>query len=322
MPRRGFTLVELLVVIAIIGILIALLLPAVQAAREAARRIQCTSHMKQIGVALLGHESAQKRFPTAGWAMYWVGEPERGTGKDQPGGWVFNILGYIEADVLRDMGDGSTGAVRYEALKQRCATPLPVFNCPSRRDSTPLPDVMSHRYCTSNNDQMEFDLGGRSDYAANAGDNPFGESSHPRSLAEGDVSTYSGWFEDDQFTGVMYQRSQVTMRDISDGSSHTYLVGEKYINPDDYLTGLDRGDRENMYVGANNDTYRTCWNVPRQDTPGVEMAEIFGSPHPNGLQMLFCDGSVQLIPYTITRDIHMRLGNRADGKPGDLDLIE
>ncbi|MBN1911199.1 MAG: DUF1559 domain-containing protein [Pirellulales bacterium] len=320
--RRGFTLVELLVVIAIIGILIALLLPAVQAAREAARRIQCTSHQKQIGVALLGHESAHKRFPSAGWSRYWVGEPERGTGKDQPGGWIFNILGFLEETALHDLGKGLSGATRYQALKQRCGTPLPIFNCPSRRDATPLPDVMDHEFFTANNYSMKFDLAGRADYAANAGDGSWVESRYPDNIKNGDDPGYSGWYPEDTFSGVMYQRSEVSMKDISDGSSHTYLVGEKYINPDDYLTGLDRGDRENMYVGPNNDTCRTAWNVPEQDTPGQELPYIFGSSHPTGLQFLFCDGSVQTIPYTIDLEIHKRLANRADGKSGDLDLIE
>ena len=92
--RHGFTLVELLVVIAIIAMLVTLLLPAVQAAREAARLTQCTNHIKQLALGCLNHESAHGFLPSDGWGYRWVGDPDLGFGKTQPGGWAFAEISY------------------------------------------------------------------------------------------------------------------------------------------------------------------------------------------------------------------------------------
>ena len=120
----------------------------------------------------------------------------------------------------------------------------------------------------------------------------------------------------------MIQHSQITTADITDGTSNTYLAGEKYVWPDQYLTGLDGGDDWNMYVGEQDDNTRqvayvsgntTVYYPPLPDTPGKEDGYPFGSAHANGLFMAFCDGSVQMISYSIDPEIHRRLGNRMDG---------
>src|SRR6478752_6413197 len=129
--RRAFTLVELLVVIAIIGILIALLLPAIQAARETARITQCKNNLKQIGLAWQNHHNTYKHFPTGGWGYFWTGDPDRGYDKLQPGGWAYNILPFMEESVVHDIGKGLTYPAKAAALLQQIQTPVKGFACPS-----------------------------------------------------------------------------------------------------------------------------------------------------------------------------------------------
>jgi len=320
--RHGFTLVELLVVITIIGILISLLLPAVQSAREAARKLQCSNNLKQMGLGCLNHESTFGRFPSGGWGWMWVGEPDRGTGVEQPGGWTFNILNYIELGNVRDMGKNLAGTARTDAIIQRCQTPLAVFYCPSRRSALAYPDPhnsSNYTYRTASSTTMTIPTSPRCDYAINQGSNNLPQMDGPANISEGDSTSY--WQQKkgegihmDAANGICYMRSEVTVAMVFDGTSNTYLIGERNADPDHYTDGGSPSDNELVYCGWTNDTFSSTVTPPLPDTPAYNSNNsFFGSGHASGFNMAFCDGSVRSISYSIDAVTHASLGSRKDG---------
>ena len=320
-PFSAFTLVELLVVITIIGILIALLLPAVQAAREAARRLQCSNNLKQMALACHNHENARGFLPSGGWGYNWVGDPGRGAGESQPGSWNYSILPFLELRTLYDIGRGLDYNAKKDAFILRELTPIAMFSCPSRRSSAPIPHIWGNLPGWPPWPMVNMNDPGlisHSDYAINAGDydpSPFGVcEAGPGPSGPSSISNYA-WSDMSKVTGVSFQRSEITMAQIRDGTSNTYLVGEKYLNPDWYETCEDLGDNEGMYSGFANSNARFGHKKPMQDTPGVMNICCFGSAHAESFHMSMCDGSVATIIYSIDPVIHARLSNRDDGYP-------
>lgn len=304
---RGFTIIELLVAISVIGVILAILLPAVQRARSAARTVACQNNLRQIGAAFLDHEAATGRFPSNGWGYGWVGDPDRGTDERQPGGWIYNILPYLEQNSMRLRGSGLSETEKRAALKEVMSTPMPLFRCPMR----PSPELSLFNLDLAPVNADWTPLVAKTDYAVCEGDYITDTRTGPETLKEGDSGKYK-WRDTSKATGVCFQRSNIQFKHIRDGASNTYLVGDKYVSSEHYLDDSDLGHDQSMYVGVDLDINRWTIDPPLQDAPQTAERR-FGSAHLGACCFVMCDGSVRQISYNVDESVHRWLGNRNDG---------
>ncbi|TWT78371.1 hypothetical protein Pla123a_11620 [Posidoniimonas polymericola] len=332
-PRKtGFTLVELLVVIAIIGVLVALLLPAVQAAREAARRSTCVNQLKQMGLATLNYESTVGEFPTGG-TEPWHDEGDTDVRFGNGYGWMVQILPYVENTNLQNVSKGY-GEGDQQLDRTVRATPVSLYNCPSRRGSTVV-------YEQSNSGAPVNGCGGGcalADYAAATPANILDLSrlSHDpwfwQGLTQGNVNAaakskilHRGQRYPVKYEGVITRTGMsppCKAKHITDGLSKTVVLGEKRLHTDRYEVGAPYDDI-GWTDGWDFDTVRYTGYKPGPDVPEpienptpVDLRGYgyhFGSAHTGAFNACFADGHVQPLNYDIDIVVFNALGSRADG---------
>jgi len=309
---RGFTLVELLVVIAIIGVLIALLLPAVQSAREAARRTQCTNNLKQMGLALHMYQDQVKVLPMgaydeqgAGWTCYILPYVEQQN--------LYSTLQFIESEAGQwaHPTDVIPESVRATRPNMRATeTVIPGYRCPSAGVAQHVKYISSDNWHTLGRVPGSY-LGSASGLETNQ---------NQRQMRKVD--------------GMIFTNSGIRIGDATDGLSNTMLVGETlpddtpsevrephqgsnadhwYIGSDDIDIGDDfseflgsTGVRMNIYL----DKLRTG-EVPADGTGPMQLS--YGSAHPGGCHILLGDGSARFVSESVDKVTWSNLGNREDG---------
>jgi prepilin-type N-terminal cleavage/methylation domain-containing protein/prepilin-type processing-associated H-X9-DG protein len=315
-PQRrsaGFTLVELLVVIAIIGVLVALLLPAVQAAREAARRMQCNNHLKQVGLGLHNRHDVHLRFPQGQYNPIGA-DPTPGSPWNRAC-WWHDLLPFVEQQPL------------YNALEAYTkATPAPPYitwsvNSDGNNPSTPGRNTVVKMFvCPSDKNGVKNrtvtgnEQGFHGNYVLCGGSTVFNPTTDTTGI---------------DLNGLFYVYSKTRFADITDGSSNTLMGGEIMVVKDTNVHDL-RGRYYNTWQGNNlfstlyppnttvGDRSNYCINTreaPCQSLSGTDVVQSVRSFHPGGGNFLFGDGSVRFVTNAINLTTYQALGTRAGGEP-------
>lgn len=295
--ESGFTLVEVLVVIAIIGALVALLLPAIQAAREAARRNECINHLKQVGLAVQGCHDTQRTFPAG-----------RDGGGDFSTSWAFRLLPFMEElSVYKSRAPKAPCRAPENAIAMR--TPVATYYCPTRREPAADRDFAPR----VDAEQVPAAAAG-GDFAANAG-----AESASYGQADGPIPSV-----DPEVAGPIFTRSRIAARHVTDGLSKTMSVGERHLPPpsDDVETELVSTQQ--------GDTAFFCGDLPetvmRTAKDGLAAGESdssnkkFGGLHPAVCNFVFLDGHVQSISIEIDKAMLQHLSAIGDGNTVSVDL--
>lgn len=286
--QRGFTLVELLVVIAIIGILVGLLLPAVQAAREAARRMQCSNNLRQLGLAVHNYESAHKRIPSG-----WTDNGQSG----EPGwGWSSALLPFMEGGNLHNLIDDRL-SIDNAYHSQVRTTVVPTFLCPSDSGENlfTISEGHAHTHLTLTNKSIDIDAGG----------NPLFE------IAKSNFVGMFGTFELEdapyQGNGMYFGNSRVKFRDVTDGLSNTLMIGER-------SSRLGQSIWHGNIPEATEPHARILGVADHSPNHSDGHFEDFRSYHTGGVNFMRADVSVRFLSETIDDIVYQAMSTRNGGE--------
>ncbi|MBX3426091.1 MAG: DUF1559 domain-containing protein [Pirellulales bacterium] len=324
--RRGFTLVELLVVIAIIGVLVALLLPAIQAAREAARRTQCTNHLKQLGLAVQNHLSRGDMFPAG---MTQTPNPYRGKT------FFVELLPYIEQQSVYDRWDDTNLANNCNTPQAPAATEIATMLCPS---DSPAERVCQFTNSPGNSGLQYPGFYGVTSYAGNHGTRNYypNDLIAPTNVLDGDVNGI--FFSTGAASAPTVNQKPVSLRAVTDGSSNTILLGERF-NFDPLFDAKPETQRSSLLIHqwalwGWQGGFKGLGHVTRSSRQPVNSTVAtlqscvtgasyacqddrlmgWGSGHPGGANLCFADGSTRFVSDSISLVTLAALSTRAGGE--------
>ena len=263
----------------------------------------------------MGHVQKLGFYPSGGWGSGWAGLPSGGTGRNQPGGWIYQILPYMDQDTLHDLGKGGSLALSSSASAIRYSTAIPGLYCPTRRTAQAYPFTGTPMQTNT------VTTAGRTDYAINGGSVYVANTGGPGSSP---APANFSWPNLKSFNGIATTGSQITEAGIPDNKETTYLVGEKYMSPENYMTGVDStishtdpGDACGAMSGDDvslirwgNATLLPSMDRTYNNNPPAKPSQIFGSSHGAGWHAAFCDGHVQLIAWGIDGVTHQAMATR------------
>ncbi len=316
------SLVEVVVVTVIIGILTSTLLVGIQSARESARKSQCTNHLRQIGLAVQTYESSRQYYPTNGWGWRWIPDSRVHPRYGQAGGWIFQLLPYLEQLELHDLALVPNPASGVTGNKVRLlVTPVPVFNCPSRTMSERVQQNRLPGFYL--NLAMPPDKVASSDYAVNGGTYSIFPQSHRTPHGPDDSSDFSLdqflWPTASQCNGAAFMQVRLRPAEFPRGLSNVLWAAERYIRSNTPPEFDDGGNDQSMYSGQCSDTVRFTGQAPQSNQKSGDRA-IFGSSHATGVIGVLMDGSVREFAFDIDPAVFRAFGRRNDTHLPLLDL--